>query len=91
MYSIQHDHIVRAVAYPPDNSDLVATGGMEKKLRIFDLSELAANNPGSPATIPSSAGFFSSGLELSFSEASKYKIITAQIQLNPLVGSNVVI
>jgi serine-threonine kinase receptor-associated protein len=39
LYTLTHNHIVRAVAYPPDNSDLLATGGMEKKLRIFDLSE----------------------------------------------------
>lgn len=57
MYTLQHDHIVRAVAYPPDNSDLVATGGMEKKLRIFDLSELASASPGGDITIPASAGF----------------------------------
>ncbi|KZZ88791.1 WD domain containing protein [Moelleriella libera RCEF 2490] len=57
LYSLQHDHIVRAVAYPPDNSDLVATGGMEKKLRVFDLAELASSHPGIPATIPASAGF----------------------------------
>ncbi|UNI22236.1 hypothetical protein JDV02_008143 [Purpureocillium takamizusanense] len=55
--SIQHDHIVRAVAYPADNSDLLATGGMEKKLRIFDLSELSSSFDGSAVTIPSSAGF----------------------------------
>lgn len=30
---------------------------MEKKLRIFDLSELAASSPGQQATIPASAGF----------------------------------
>lgn len=57
MYTIQHDHIVRAVAYPPDNSDLVATGGMEKKLRVFDLTELAASGSGEPVTIPASSGF----------------------------------
>ena len=57
LYSIQHDHIVRAVAYPPDNNDLVATGGMEKKLRIFDLSELSATSTDNTATIPASAGF----------------------------------
>ncbi|KAK4092093.1 hypothetical protein Purlil1_3346 [Purpureocillium lilacinum] len=55
--SIQHDHIVRAVAYPADNSDLLATGGMEKKLRIFDLSELSSSFDGNAVTIPSSAGF----------------------------------
>jgi serine-threonine kinase receptor-associated protein len=57
LYTIQHDHIVRAIAYPPDNSDLVATGGMEKKLRIFDLTELPAISPGESKTIPSSSGF----------------------------------
>lgn len=45
------------MAYPPDNSDLVATGGMEKKLRVFDLAELTASHPDTPATIPASAGF----------------------------------
>ncbi|KAI0018023.1 WD40 repeat-like protein [Xylariomycetidae sp. FL0641] len=40
LLTLQHDHIVRAVAYAPDNSDLLATGGMEKKLRIFDLTEM---------------------------------------------------
>ncbi|CAH0044166.1 unnamed protein product [Clonostachys solani] len=57
LYTIQHDHIVRAIAYPPDNSDLVATGGMEKKLRVFDLTELAASGSGEPVTIPASSGF----------------------------------
>ncbi|KAI1872166.1 hypothetical protein JX265_001490 [Neoarthrinium moseri] len=39
LFTLSHAHIVRAVAYPPDNSELLATGGLEKKLRIFDLSE----------------------------------------------------
>ncbi|KAK1574388.1 WD repeat domain-containing protein [Colletotrichum navitas] len=60
LYTLQHNHIVRAVAYPPDNSELIATGGMEKKLRVFDLSDFAPdpNSPaGTPITIPASAGF----------------------------------
>ncbi|KAK0105537.1 hypothetical protein ONS95_004104 [Cadophora gregata] len=40
--TIQHNHIVRAVAFPPDSSTFLATGGMEKKLRIFDLSAVDA-------------------------------------------------
>ncbi|KAK2624894.1 hypothetical protein QTJ16_006087 [Diplocarpon rosae] len=40
--TIQHNHIVRAIAFPPDSSNLLATGGMEKKLRIFDLSTIDA-------------------------------------------------
>ncbi|KAI1194626.1 WD40-repeat-containing domain protein [Nemania serpens] len=57
--TLQHDHIVRAVSYPPDSSDLVATGGMEKKLRIFDLSNIKPTEAGEAAaqTIPASAGF----------------------------------
>lgn len=58
--TLQHDHIVRAIAYPPDNSDLLATGGMEKKLRIFDLSEVRSveGEPSPPApTIPASSAF----------------------------------
>ena len=38
LYTLKHNHIVRAVAFPPNNGQLLATGGMEKKLRIFDLS-----------------------------------------------------
>jgi serine-threonine kinase receptor-associated protein len=56
LFTIQHEHIVRAVAYAPDNSDLVATGGMEKKLRVFDLTEFEFT-PGTPITIPASGGF----------------------------------
>ncbi|KAI9046815.1 hypothetical protein LZ554_008896 [Drepanopeziza brunnea f. sp. 'monogermtubi'] len=49
--TIQHHHIVRAIAFPPENSTLLATGGMEKKLRIFDLSTFdAISAPSLPAT-----------------------------------------
>lgn len=47
--TLQHDHIVRAVAFPPqDRPQVLATGGMEKKLRIFDLSRTTAraSSPG---------------------------------------------
>jgi serine-threonine kinase receptor-associated protein len=69
LFTIQHDHIVRAVAYSPDNSEFVATGGMEKKLRVFDIGEIsrrfATNGNGDAAaaaaggghTIQASAGF----------------------------------
>lgn len=50
LYVLQHNHIVRAVAYAPDNSDLVATGGMEKKLRIFDLTEMKPKEEPAAAT-----------------------------------------
>lgn len=57
LYTLQHEHIVRAVAYPPDNADLVATGGMEKKLRVFDLSDVPGAGRGDAITIPATAGF----------------------------------
>ncbi|KAK5626728.1 hypothetical protein RRF57_002443 [Xylaria bambusicola] len=57
--TLQHDHIVRAISYPPDSSDLLATGGMEKKLRIFDLTSVKPQDTGDVVaqTIPASAGF----------------------------------
>jgi len=41
LYTLKHDHIVRAVAFPPSSGELVATGGMEKKLRIYNLPNVA--------------------------------------------------
>ena len=48
LYTLQHDHIVRAVAYPPYEADMLATGGFEKKLRIFDLAD-EKPQPSSPS------------------------------------------
>lgn len=43
LYTLQHNHIVRAVAFPPEPQPrILATGGHEKKLRIFDISGAAA-------------------------------------------------
>jgi serine-threonine kinase receptor-associated protein len=55
LYTLQHNHIVRAIAFPPNNSALLATGGAEKRLRIFDLStsgSLANGGPTNGATEP---------------------------------------
>ncbi|KAK3070602.1 hypothetical protein LTS18_015059, partial [Coniosporium uncinatum] len=39
LHTLQHNHIVRAVAFPNQpRPQILATGGFEKKLRIFDLS-----------------------------------------------------
>lgn len=54
LHTLTHSHIVRAVAFPPQpRPQLVATGGFEKKLRIFDLSRStssssASSSPTSP-------------------------------------------
>jgi serine-threonine kinase receptor-associated protein len=54
IYTIQHHHIVRAIAFPANSSSLLATGGMEKKLRIFDLDKIAPiANPSPNGTTPS--------------------------------------
>jgi serine-threonine kinase receptor-associated protein len=39
LHTLPHNHIVKAVAFPPqENPQILATGGAEKKLRIWDLS-----------------------------------------------------
>ncbi|TKA78445.1 hypothetical protein B0A49_01132 [Cryomyces minteri] len=48
LHTLQHNHIVRAVAFPNQaRPQILATGGAEKKLRIFDLSRGSATS--SPA------------------------------------------
>ncbi len=45
LHTLTHAHIVRAVAFPPQpRPQLVATGGFEKKLRLFDLSRPTSSN-----------------------------------------------
>lgn len=54
LHTLPHGHIVRAVTFPSQpRPQLVATGGFEKKLRIFDLtrpssSSSASSSPTSP-------------------------------------------
>ncbi|KAF1988885.1 WD40 repeat-like protein [Aulographum hederae CBS 113979] len=44
LHTLQHNHIVRAVAFPnQQRPQILATGGMEKKLRIFDLSRSSSS------------------------------------------------
>ncbi|THV69145.1 WD repeat protein [Aureobasidium pullulans] len=46
LHTLQHNHIVRAVAFPAlqDRPTSLATGGMEKKLRIWDLTRVGVSN-----------------------------------------------
>ncbi|KAF2003980.1 serine/threonine kinase receptor associated protein-like protein [Amniculicola lignicola CBS 123094] len=54
LHTLQHNHIVRAVAFPNQpRPQILATGGMEKKLRIFDLSR--GSSASSPINDSSSA------------------------------------
>ncbi|KAM5437283.1 hypothetical protein McanMca71_001106 [Microsporum canis] len=51
LHTLQHSHIVRAVAFPIQTGpQILATGGMEKKLRIFDLSRAQGSNTSSPTS-----------------------------------------
>ncbi|KAL4903955.1 hypothetical protein BDW74DRAFT_155723 [Aspergillus multicolor] len=53
LHTLTHGHIVRAVAFPLQSSpQVLATGGYEKKLRIFDLTRSGGSNNSSP-TAPS--------------------------------------
>ena len=59
MHTLQHAHIVRAIAFPiQTNPQVLATGGAEKKLRIFDLSRSSggSGSNGSSPPLPSSGG-----------------------------------
>jgi serine-threonine kinase receptor-associated protein len=50
LHTLTHNHIVRAVAFPNQaRPQIVATGGMEKKLRIFDLSDNASSDAAPPS------------------------------------------
>ncbi|OJJ02210.1 hypothetical protein ASPVEDRAFT_133270, partial [Aspergillus versicolor CBS 583.65] len=54
LHTLQHNHIVRAVAFPLQPSpQVLATGGYEKKLRIFDLTRSGGSSNGSSPTAPS--------------------------------------
>jgi serine-threonine kinase receptor-associated protein len=55
LHKLDHHHIVRAVAFPPQiNPQLLATGGQDKKLRIFDLSQASGStDTGSPGVLKS--------------------------------------
>lgn len=58
LFNLQHAHIVRAVAFPPNSNSLLATGGMEKKLRIFDLDAVRPESySGDGCVIPAERGF----------------------------------
>lgn len=49
LHTLTHNHIVRAVALPNHaRPQILATGGMEKKLRIFDLSIGSSSTTSSP-------------------------------------------
>jgi serine-threonine kinase receptor-associated protein len=66
LHTLQHNHIVKAVAFPVQNNPgVVATGGAEKKLRIFDLSRTISpqDTNGSTPTTPATGGSDGTPLE----------------------------
>ncbi|KAL5332247.1 WD40-repeat-containing domain protein [Aspergillus crustosus] len=70
LHTLQHSHIVRAVAFPLQASpQVLATGGYEKKLRIFDLTRSGgSSNSSSPTGPPPTA------TETGSSAATSYEI-----------------
>ncbi|PLN81556.1 WD repeat protein [Aspergillus taichungensis] len=53
LHTLQHAHICRAIAFPIQPSPRVlATGGYEKKLRIFDLSRSSGSGSNSNSSSP---------------------------------------
>ncbi|MCJ1229412.1 hypothetical protein MMC12_006078 [Toensbergia leucococca] len=55
LHTLQHSHIVRAIAFPSQpQPQVVATGGFEKKLRIFDLSRATSSASNSSSSSPTS-------------------------------------
>lgn len=72
LHTLQHSHIVRAVAFPVQaGPQILATGGMEKKLRIFDLSRAQGSSSSSPTSQNAANGASSSS---SSSNAMSYEI-----------------
>lgn len=55
LHTLQHSHIVRAVAFPlQPRPQVLATGGFERKLRIFDLSRSSTSAHNSASSSPTS-------------------------------------
>jgi len=58
LHTMQHSHIVRSVAFSPGTTPMyLATGGFEKKLRVYNLSRSSSDgsNASSPAGVDGSA------------------------------------
>lgn len=68
LHILPHNHIVKAVSFPiQNNPQCVATGGQEKKLRIFDLTRAplaASGSDGTPVPPPATV----EGLEIGAGE-----------------------
>lgn len=61
LHTLQHAHIVRAVAFPSQpRPQILATGGFEKKLMLYDLS-LSGSSPYSDSSSPTSPTFRTNG------------------------------
>ncbi|EEP78813.1 conserved hypothetical protein [Uncinocarpus reesii 1704] len=75
LYTLQHAHIVRSVAFPmQDNPQVLATGGMEKRLRIFDLSRSEGSSSSPTSTNSSSPALNGSGSNTNSFNSTSFEI-----------------
>ncbi len=88
LHVLPHKHIVKAVSFPiQNNPQVVATGGQEKKLQIFDLTR-PSTNPSPTETNgdgPRTPNTISEGLEIGAGEhAGSIKSIVWNVDYNIL-------
>ncbi|KAI9777063.1 MAG: hypothetical protein M1839_009114 [Geoglossum umbratile] len=75
LHTLQHAHIVRAVAFPSNpHPTVLATGGAEKKLRIFDLSRGGSSPPPTSPLPPTNGGNNTNGTPGSATPTPSYEI-----------------
>src|ERR1700760_4834846 len=85
LHTLQHNHIVRAIAFPPQSRpQILATGGAEKKLRVFDLSlssgssstaaDPTANAPNGASVAPAPAATAAATSSATAAQAPSYEI-----------------
>lgn len=75
LHTLQHSHIVRAVAFPAQpRPQILATGGFEKKLRIFDLSRSSGSGSNSASSSPTTPDGMSGNTQINPVNTPSYEI-----------------
>lgn len=75
LHTLQHSHIVRAVAFPAQpRPQILATGGFEKKLRIFDLSRSSGSGSNSASSSPTTPDGMNGNISMNPVNTPSYEI-----------------